>query len=126
MPVFTSCVKLPTFSGGYDEDFGKFKEEMQQGLKSNRVKKEDQVKILRENLFNQPKSLVPESMDDIDQAWEILQSLFEDVSRVMRARKKKISRLRKFPTTGKGSTLLKSQVQWLASLEVAQKDISKR
>ena len=41
----------------------------------------------------------------------------------MRARKKKIFGLGKFPTTGKGSTLLKSQVQWLASLAVTLKDI---
>ena len=105
----TSSVKLPVFSGGDEEDFIKFRREMEKGFRSNRVKKEDQVKKLRENLRGQPKSLVPEGMDNIDNAWEILQNLYGDVSRIMRARKKKISALGQFPKGGKGSILMKSQ-----------------
>ena len=53
-----SDVKLPRFGGKPDENFAKFKVEMLQGFKSNKVRKEDQVKKLRENLFDQPKTMV--------------------------------------------------------------------
>ena len=50
-----SDVKLPRFGGKPHENFAKFKTEMFKGFKSNKVRKEDQVKKLRENLFDQPK-----------------------------------------------------------------------
>ena len=48
---------LPTFSGKLEEDFSKFQREMLKGFKANKVKKEDQVKKLRENLKGHPLSL---------------------------------------------------------------------
>ena len=49
-----SDVKLPRFSGKPHENFAKFKTEMLKEFKSNKVRKEDQVKNLRENIFDQP------------------------------------------------------------------------
>merc|ERR1711888_346543 len=65
-------VKLPKFGGKVDQDFSKFKTEMIKGFKSNKVRGEDQVKKLRENLFDQPKSLIQEGLDSIEVAWKIL------------------------------------------------------
>ena len=61
-------VKLPRFGGKPHENFAKFKAEMMNGLKSSKVRKEDQVKKLRENLFDQPKTMVPFSMESIAEA----------------------------------------------------------
>ena len=62
----TASIKLPSFSGELDEDFWKFKKEFETGLKSNRVRREDQVKKLRENLRNQPKVLILNTMKNIE------------------------------------------------------------
>ena len=42
-----SDVKLPRFGGKPHENFAKFKTEMLKGFKSNKVRKEDQVKKLK-------------------------------------------------------------------------------
>ena len=70
-----SDVKLPRFGGKPHENFAKFKVEMLKGFKSNKVRKEDQVKKLRENLFDQPKTMIPYSMESITDAWKILDGL---------------------------------------------------
>ena len=51
-----SDVKLPKFSGKPHENFAKFKAVMLRGFKSNKVRREDQINKLRENLFDQPKA----------------------------------------------------------------------
>ena len=53
-----SDVKLPKFGGKPHENYAEFKTEMLKGFKSNKVRKEDQVKKLRENLFDQPKTMI--------------------------------------------------------------------
>ena len=69
-------VKLQKFNGKPEQDFSKFKIDMIKGFKSNKVRKEDQVKKLRENLFDQPKTLIPVGMDSIDDAWKILTNVW--------------------------------------------------
>ena len=70
-----SDVKLPKFGGKPHENFAKFKTEMLKGFKSNKVRKEDQVKKLRESLFDQPKTMVPYGMESIADAWRILDDI---------------------------------------------------
>ena len=48
----------PSFSGKLEEDFEKFKKEMNAALKTNQVKRSDQVKVLRENISGEPKSMI--------------------------------------------------------------------
>ena len=55
------------------------------GFRSNRVKREDQVKKLREKLSGHPLSLVPDTMRNIDSAWENLTKIYGDAGRVMKA-----------------------------------------
>ena len=64
----------------------KFKAEMLKGFKSNKVRKDDQVKKLRENLFDQPKTMVPISMKSNSDAWKILDDMYGDAARVMNAK----------------------------------------
>ena len=117
-------VKYPSFAGGIDEDFAKFKREMLAAFKSNKVKKSDQVKKLRENLKSQPRSMIADNLEDIDEAFSILDTLYGDPSRIMKAKKSKLLSLGSFPKPGsKAANHLKSQLDWLMQLELLLKDI---
>ena len=118
-----SDVKLPRFGGKPHENFGKFKADMLKGFKSNKVRKEDQVKKLRKNLFDQPKTMVPFSMESISDAWKILEDMYGDAARVMNAKLLELRSLKEnpdggYPRKGGGVNLLKSQIEWITRLEV--------
>ena len=123
-----SDVKLPRFSGKPHENFAKFKTDMLKGFKSNKVRKEDQVKKLRENLFDQPKTLVPYGMESIADAWRILDDMYGDAARVMNAKVLELRSLREnpdggYPRKGGGLNLLRSQIEWITRLEVTLNSI---
>jgi hypothetical protein len=69
-------VKLPTFDGNHFDDFMKFKKEMLNGFKSNKIKKDDQIKKLRECLSGTPKTLIPKGMESVEDAWLILRNMY--------------------------------------------------
>lgn len=119
----TATVKLPVFAGTQAEDFSKFRREVEKGMKINRVRKYDQVSKLRECLRLDAKELIPSTMDDIEEAWKILDKRYGDPSRVMAARKQKLRDLGKLPPCGKDHESLKNQVQWLIKLETTLNDI---
>ena len=119
----TASVKLPIFTGECSEDFSKFKKEVEKGMVTNRVKKDDQVSQLRECLRQDPKAFIPQDMDDIDEAWRILTHIYGDPTRVMQARKQKLMSLGPLPHDGKDAKVLKAQVEWLVSLETTLTDI---
>ena len=68
----TASVKLPIFTGDRAEDFPKFKKEVEKGMKTNRVRRHDQVAKLRECLRQDPKALIPNDMEDIQGGLENL------------------------------------------------------
>ena len=119
----TATVKLPVFAGTQAEDFSKFRREVEKGMKINRVRKYDQVSKLRECLRLDAKELIPSTMDDVEEAWKILDKRYGDPSRVMAARKQKLRVLGKLPPCGKDHESLKNQVQWLIKLETTLSDI---
>ena len=87
------------------------------------MRKEDQVKKLRENLFDQPKTMVPFSMESIADAWKILDDMYGDAARVMNAKVLELRSLKENPDGGyprKGGRLglLRSQIEWITRLEV--------
>ena len=114
---------LPTFSGKLEEDFSKFQREMLKGFKANKVKKEDQVKKLRENLKGHPLSLVPDTMENVDRAWESLNKVYGDATRVMTAKMNKLRSMGLFPKNGQSFAANKNQVEWLTNLEITLKEI---
>ena len=116
-------VVLPTFSGKPEEDFSKFQREMLKGFKANRIKREDQVKKLRENLKGHPLSLVPDTMDNIDNAWENLSDIYGDAARVMKSKMNKLKTMGLMPKNGQTFAALKNQVEWLTNLEITLKEI---
>ena len=119
-------VRLPKFGGRNEEDFFKFKKEMIQGFRSNKVKREDQVRKLRENLLDQPKTMISPDLKSIDDAWSILMDMYGDSSRVMAAKKQKLCNMGMYPSrTTRGGRLgtLKTQIEWVTKMEVLLKDI---
>ena len=67
----TTSINLPTFSGKDFEDFSKFKLDMDDGFKTNRISKKEQIQKLRECLNGQARKLVPDSnVTDVGTAWE--------------------------------------------------------
>ena len=118
-----ASVKLPRFNGDPGQDFARFQKEMEKALRLNRVTRTDQVHKLRESLSGHARQLVPETMEDIAEAWVVLHTAFGDPARVMRARKEKIAGLGPYPPNGRSSPSIKKQVEFLMSLELALKDI---
>ena len=119
----TAAVKLPTFSGGADEDFSKFKRDVIKGFKTNKVRRDDQTRTLRECLVGHPKHLIPIAMINIEDAWNVLISIYGDPSRVMAAKKKKILEMEEFPKDKNSAKALKKQVEWLMLLKITLQDI---
>ena len=117
-----SDVKLPEFSGKPHENFLKFKAEMLRGFKSNKVRRDDQINQLRENLFDHPRAMLPTSIRSINDAWKILGDLYGDPARVMTAKMLELRNLKEnpgggFPRKGKGLNLLNAQIEWITRLE---------
>ena len=83
MIMSASDVELPKFGGKPHENFVKFKAEMLRGFKSNKVRREDQVNKLRENLFGQPRTMVPPSMGSISDAWKILDDMYGEMETLL-------------------------------------------
>ena len=115
--------KLPKFEGKPHENFAKFKKEILTGFKSNKVRREDQVKKLRENLFDQPKTMIPYSMESIEDAWRILDDMYGDSARVMNGKLLELKSLKEnpdggYPRKGGRLSLLNAQIEWITRLEV--------
>ena len=93
----TANVKFPTFGGGQEEDFFKFEKEVRKGFLTNRIKRDDQVGKLRECLRNHPKTMIPASMEDIEEAWNVLKTVYGDAARLMKVKKANIAALGRMP-----------------------------
>ena len=113
----TDVVKLPMFEGRDDEDFAKFKLEIEKAFVKNRVAKCDKLEKLHEVLKGYAKKLVPKSLTgDIDEAWKVLDKAFGNPMRLMNYRKEALLKLGFLPKpNGKGG--LKAQVEWYLEVE---------
>ena len=116
-------VKLPTFEGREDEDFAKFKEQVERAFVENRVTKANKYEKLREVLIGYAKKLVPQSSTgSIEEAWKTLEKAFGDPSKLMKYRKMALLKLGLLPklSTKDG---LKRRVEWYLELETLVKEI---
>ena len=118
-----AAVKFPTFGGDIDEDFSKFEKEVKKAFSSNRVRRDDQVSKLRECLKRHPKSLIPSSMDNIEDAWKVLKTIFGDAARTMKAKQAKIASMGRMPRNETNRVQLELQIEWLIKLELTLQDI---
>ena len=107
-------------------DFSTFMEEVKKAFVANKVRKEDQPSKLKESLKSHARKLIPESMKEIDTCWDTLKAVYGDPSRVMNAKKKKLSSMGRYPAdelNNPTSSYLRQQMEWLLSLEVTIKEI---
>ena len=84
----TETIKYPVFGGKDDEDFSKFKEDMEKALVCNRVSRADKISKLRESLRGDALKLIPEALTmDIYDAWKVLEKAYGKPVRLMKVRK---------------------------------------
>ena len=119
-----SDIKFPSFQGFEGEDFLKFQKEFLDALKCNRIRKESQVPKLKECLKNTPRSIIPDNLEDVDEALGILKSMYGDPSRLVHARKSKLIALGPLPKPkSKYPNHVKQQVEWLLAFELILNDL---
>ena len=118
-------LKYPTFAGEAGQDLVKFKEKMLYRFKRNQVAKQDQLEKLRENLKGQALRLIPETTEDIDAAWRVLQEAFGDAARVLQHRLDALHDMGDLPpeVTEKGAPNFAKRVEFLLRLENTVRDI---
>merc|ERR1712155_317062 len=90
-------IKFPKFSGGKEEDYLKFKADMLDALKHNRVPKTKLVEKLRENLSGDPLDIIPKTMTDLDKALELLRPMYGNSSRLVKAKREKLKAMGAMP-----------------------------
>ena len=119
----SDLLKLPTFSGNEGEDYLDFKEKMQKGLIQNRVTRADKIAKLRLHLKGHALKLIPESLTgDINQAWETLDKMYGDPTRLVRYKKKLLLSLGDQPRpNGKGG--IKAVIEWHLQVESNLKNL---
>ena len=116
-------VKFPSFGGSDEESFTKFKKEMMYAFKANKTPRSEQVSKLRECLKGSPKTYISADLENIDKAWSII-NFFGDPTRQMKSMKAKLQSLGQFPRIGpKSPAHLKSQIDYLATLEILLRDL---
>ena len=113
----TEKVKFPTFEGRDDEDFAKFKLEVERAFVKNRITKSDKLDKLRDVLKGHAKMLISQPrICDIDEAWEVLSKSFGNPLRLMNYWKKALLELG-FLLKSNVRGGLKAQVKWYLEVE---------
>ena len=116
--------KFPKFGGLFHEDFHKWLNEFKSTIISNRVRYEDQCSKLRECLNDSVLKLIPSTMENVDAAYSILQSVYGDPARVMSSRKAKIASMGRYPESESISAAsVRAKIEWLLNMELIIKDI---
>ena len=112
-------VKYPSFSGSDKEDYLKWEKEIKSAFIKNKVRLEDQVKILRENLTGNALKMIPYTMTDIDTAYTTLSGIYGEASKVMTTRKDKLFSLGQLPPDPRtrSATHIRNQLEWLLTAE---------
>ena len=110
-PAPTSLAEYPKFSGKDSQCFFTFEEKVRRCLKSNRVPRRDQAAELRKQLSGHPLGLVPESIQDVDVAFDALRTRYGDEERVLGLRVAELKNMGSLPER------FKDQVTFYVDLE---------
>ena len=114
----------PQFSGKFSEDFLKFKDKMEKDFRANKVVNVDQVDKLREQLSGFAKTLVPDNMRNIADAFQALSEQWGDPERVLDSRLRDLKKLGPLPDrVMNGQPNYQKQVQWFLTLDGILQDI---
>ena len=93
-------MKWPVFSGEVGEDFFKFKKDFLDAAKQNRTSVKNQMTKLKENIKGYAKSLIPNSISDIERGLEILEKACGDTMRVVNHRVENLMKVGAWPQDG--------------------------
>jgi len=110
-PAPTSLAEYPKFGGKDAQCFFTFEEKVRRCLKSNRVPRRDQAAELRKQLSGHPLKLVPESIQDVDVAFDALRTRYGDEERVLGLRVAELKKMGSLPER------FKDQVTFYVDLE---------
>ena len=121
----TTTINLPTFSGKDYEDFSKFKLDMEDGFKTNRISKKEQIHKLRECVKGQARKLIPDSnVTDVGTAWEILQESYGNPIKIIKQQKEALLKLGELPSGRvKGQDDLRPQIAWYLDITTFLKEL---
>ena len=119
LPRKMEKVKWPTFCGKPGESFFKFKEQFLKAAKQNMTSRADQFTKLRENLKDFPLTLVPETMNSVNDAFKRLSDTYGDPQKLVNFELNKLEKVDMFPNCGDGSYTVgtRAQAEWLLSME---------
>ena len=118
-PFKPETVKYPTFSGEPGEDLLKFKNRMSECFLKNRVPKNYQLDILRENLKGAALKRVPDTLKDLSVAWQNLHEAFGSPLLVLKERLKSLAKVGSIPPDCNAS----KQITWFHEFESIIQDI---
>ena len=119
LPNKTEKVKYPCFSGEPGEDLIRFKEKMLECFRKNRVPQSDMIDKLRENLKSAALKRVPETLKDIEVAWQNLHEAFGSPMVVLKERLKSLTKLGGVPPDCSAA----KQIIWYHDFESVVQDI---
>jgi hypothetical protein len=127
LPRKTEKVKWPTFSGKPGESLFKFKEQFGKAARQNQTNREDQFTKLRENLRDFPLTLVPEHMNDVQEAFKRLTDTYGDPQKLVNFELKKLEKVEMFPNSDDGSYTMgtRAQAEWLLQVETVLAELIK-
>ena len=112
----TEKVKYPSFGGTDEECYQDFKELLDKAFKHNQVSKSAKVAKLKECLKGNAKTIIPESMKDIDLAYSTLEKAFGDPTKLLKVKINSLIKLGYCPKqNGKGG--VKAVTDWHLKLE---------
>ena len=119
LPSKSEKVKYPTFAGEPGEDLLKFKEKITECFRKNRVPQSDMLDKLRENLKGVALKRVPETVRDLNIAWQNLTEAFGSPMTVLKERLKSLTKLGNIPS----DSFPAKQITWYHDFESVLQDV---
>ena len=131
-PGKAANLTYPSFSGADSEDFFKFKKEIETCFRGNRIRKEDQVSVMKKQLKGDALKLLPANITSVSTAWDLLDQIYGDPKRILINRKGKLDamvpfyKLDKFGGNG-GRTAgdARQMLDWVINMELILEDLFK-
>ena len=115
-------IKWPTFSGEQGEDFFRFKKDFTDAAVQNKTSTRNQISKLKENIKGYAKSLIPDSITNIDRAFNILEHACGDSMKVVMYRVDKLLNVGIWPADGSRDCYPK-QVRWIIKVQTLLQEI---
>ena len=118
----TEKVHYPLFEGKDEECFADFKVKLEKAFEHNQTVKSAKANKIKELLRGNAKNYIPDTMENIDEIYKILDRVFGDPMRLLDYKKKSLFKLGTIPNYDiKGGA--KNIVDWYLKLETQLQDL---